>query len=90
VLWTRERADLHVSLAAQPDLACGIPGLIAGGLAVLALNDSGVIAISTLAPFAMLLALTLAARGRGALATADTPDAATPPPASDPTPDPLP
>jgi hypothetical protein len=63
LLW-RERPALQASLAAEPDLSRGVPGLIAGGLAVLALNDSGVVAISTLAPFAVVLALTLVARGR--------------------------
>ena len=66
VLWWRERASLRASFAAEPDLSRGIPGLVAGGLAVLALNDSGVVAISTLAPFAVVLALTLAARGQAA------------------------
>ena len=64
VLWWRERTALLSAIAAEPDLSCGIPGLVAGGLTVLALNDSGVVAISTLAPFAVVLALTLAALGR--------------------------
>jgi hypothetical protein len=70
VLWWRERPALTAGWAAEPDLAHSVAGLIAGGLAVLALNDSGVVALSTLAPFAVLLALTLASR-----APANTPSA---------------
>ena len=57
----RYRAELRAAYVAAPDLARGIPGLIAGGVAVLPLNDSGVIALATLAPFAVLLVLTLIA-----------------------------
>ncbi len=59
VIGVRYRAVLHRAYGLAPDLARGIPGLIAGGVAVLLLNDSGVIALATLAPFAMLLLLTL-------------------------------
>ena len=63
VLVWHERESLRAGMAAEPDLARGVAGLIAGGIAVLALNDSGVIALSTLAPFAAVLALTLASQG---------------------------
>jgi hypothetical protein len=59
VLGVRYRPELRAAYVAAPDLARGIPGLIAGGLSVLALNDSGVVALATLAPFAVLLVLTL-------------------------------
>jgi hypothetical protein len=58
VLVVQYRAQLRTSFSATPDLAHGLTGLIAGGLAVLALNDSGVIALATLAPFAILLVMT--------------------------------
>ncbi len=59
VLGVRYRAEMRTAYVIAPDLARGIPGLIAGGIAVLLLNDSGVIALATLAPFAVLLVLTL-------------------------------
>ena len=61
VLGTRYRARLRASFSATPDLAHGLAGLIAGGAAVFVLNDSGVIALSTLAPFAVVLVMTLIA-----------------------------
>ena len=61
VLGVRYRAEMRTAYVIAPDLARGIPGLIAGGIAVLLLNDSGVIALATLAPFAVLLVLTLIA-----------------------------
>jgi hypothetical protein len=61
VLGVSYRTRLRTAFSATPDLAHGLVGLLAGGLAVLALNDSGVIALATLAPFAVVLVLTLVA-----------------------------
>ena len=61
VLGLRYRGELRSARITAPDLSCGVPGLVAGGAAVLTLNDSGVIALATLAPFAVLLVLTLIA-----------------------------
>jgi len=58
LVW-RHRASLGAALRRRPALGHGLAGLVAGGLAGLAFNDSGVVMLATMSPFAVLLLLAL-------------------------------
>lgn len=53
------RATIRESLRRERPLRAGLAGLLAGGVAGLAFNDSGVVMLATMSPFIILLLLTL-------------------------------
>jgi hypothetical protein len=62
----RYRPQLTIARQHDTDLWYGLVGLLGGGVAVFVLNDSGVLALATLAPFVTIQVLAMISRAREA------------------------